>query len=120
MTPDELKQLARTWLAAFNRRDLDALLALYADHAVHTSPKLRDRHPETRGEVSGKAALAEWWRGAMERLPGLRYEEQHLTASDDRVFMEYLRHNPGEPSMAVAEVLVVKDGRIVASHVFHG
>jgi hypothetical protein len=57
----------------------------------------------------------------MDRLPGLRYEEQRLTASDDQVFMEYRRCHPGEEPMAIAEVLVVgSDGLIHASHVFHG
>ncbi len=115
-----LQALARRWLEAFNRRDLEGLLALYAPDAVHTSPKLRDRHPETKGEVRGMAALRAWWRDAMDRLPDLHYRPLHLTASGDRVVMEYLRTVPGEPDLVVAEVLVVADGRIVASHVFHG
>ncbi|MFN7133049.1 MAG: NUDIX domain-containing protein [Myxococcales bacterium] len=118
---EPLVALARAWLSAFNRRDLDALLALYADDAVHTSPKLRVQKPETRGEVRGKAALRGWWSGAMHRLPGLRYDEQRLTAGGSQVFMEYLRVNPGEEPYVVAEVLVTgSDGRIVASHVYHG
>ena len=115
-----LTALARAWLAAFNARDLDALLALYTEDAVHTSPKLRDRQPATRGEIRGKAALRAWWKDAMERLPGLHYAERHLTASGDRVVMEYERQCPGEAPMLVAEVLVCEAGRIVASHVFHG
>lgn len=115
-----LLAIARAWLKAFNDRDLDGLLALYADDAVHTSPKLREQKPETKGEVRGKAALREWWSGAMDRLPGLRYEEQRLTAGGAQVFMEYLRVNPGEEPYTVAEVLVCEAGRIVASHVYHG
>lgn len=112
--------LARAWLDAFNARDLDRLLGLYADDAVHTSPKLRAAHPETRGEIRGKAALRAWWDGAMRRMPSLRYEPQHLTASRDRVFMEYLRVAPGEEPYMVAEVLVCEGGRIQSSHVYHG
>ncbi len=115
-----LKELAVRWLDAFNGRDLDGLLALYAEDAVHTSPKLRARHPESDGQINGKPALRAWWRDAMDRLPGLRYDALHLTASGDRVFMEYLRVNAGEASYVVAEVLVVRDGRIASSHVFHG
>ena len=120
MTESALKAIARSWLTAFNARHLDALLVLYADDAVHESPKLRVRDPESRGLIRGKNALHAWWRDAMDRLPQLRYEELHLTASDNRVFMEYVRHNPGEEDMRVAEVLVVKDGLIVSSHVYHG
>ena len=115
-----LISLAREWLDAFNAKDLERLLSLYNDDAVHTSPKLRDRIPETKGEVRGKTALRSWWADAMQRLPGLRYEEQHLTASHDRVFMEYLRTVPNEPDLLVAEVLVCRAGKIVSSHVFHG
>jgi hypothetical protein len=56
----------------------------------------------------------------MHRLPTLRYEPRHITASGDRVFMEYERTVENEPAMTVAEVLVCRGGRIVASHVFHG
>jgi 8-oxo-dGTP diphosphatase len=122
--PRPLEAAARAWMDAFNGRDLERLLALYADDAVHTSPKLRDRMPETKGEVRGKTALGAWWRDAMERLPDMRYEVRHLVASQGpeggRVFMEYDRIVPGEPTMAIAEVLVCRGGRIVASHVFHG
>lgn len=118
-----LRGVARRWLERFNARDLDGLLALYADDAVHVSPKLRDRQPESKGEIRGKAALRAWWDDAMKRLPGLRYDEQHLTAmggQSGRVFMEYLRRVPGEDDLLVAEVLVVERGLIRESRVFHG
>jgi ketosteroid isomerase-like protein len=119
-SPHHLVALARRWLDCFNRQDLAGLLALYDSEAVHTSPKLRAREPQTRGEIRGRAALEAWWADSMRRLPQLRYEEQHLTAQGDRVFMEYLRTHPGEEPLTVAEVLVCRGGRIVASHVFHG
>jgi 8-oxo-dGTP diphosphatase len=115
-----LHALAQRWLDAFNAHDLEALLALYAEDAVHISPKLRVRQPETEGRITGKGALRAWWAEAMQRLPELRYVPLHLTASGDRVFMEYRREVPGEPSFIVAEVLVVRGGRIVESSVFHG
>jgi hypothetical protein len=43
-----------------------------------------------------------------------------LTANDQRVFMEYVRHVEGEPDLRVGEVLEVEDGIIVASRVYHG
>ncbi len=119
-TRDALLALARAWLDAFNARDLERLLALYSDDAVHTSPKLRVQRPETNGEIRGKAALRAWWADAMTRLPGLHYAGKHLSAGDDRVVMEYERQNPGEAATMVAETLVVAAGRIVSSHVYHG
>lgn len=115
-----LLPIARAWLDAFARADLDALLALYADAAEHTSPKIRARHPDTGGVLRGKAALRAWWADAFARLPGLGYELLALTGDERRVFMEYVRHAPGEPDLPVAEVLEVEGGLIVASRVYHG
>lgn len=116
MSPQDIAQL---WLKAFNANDLESLLALYAEDAVHYSPKLKLRHPETNGLIRGKSALRAWWLDAFERLPQLRYQEQTITANNDRVFMEYLRIVPGEEDIAVAEVLVIKGELIVESRVYH-
>ena len=117
MTP---LSLARAWLDAFNRHDVDALVALYADDATHTSPKIRALHPDTGGKLVGKAALADWWRAANARLPGLRYEPIAIVADEARAIIEYWRHAPGEPPMPVAEAFDVRGGAIVASRVYHG
>ena len=114
------KQIARAWFAAFNAQDLEGLLALYADDAQHFSPKLKVRQPETNGLIRGKAALRSWWRDAFDRLPSLRYDVVKLTADDEQVFMEYIRHVDGEEDLRVGEVLEIHMGAIVASRVYHG
>jgi limonene-1,2-epoxide hydrolase len=112
--------IARAWLDAFNAHDVPALVALYDESATHASPKIRAMHPDTGGHITGRAAMTAWWNEAIARLPGLRYEATALTANDERVFLEYVRHAPGEPPMPVAEAFDVRDGRIVASRVYHG
>lgn len=119
MTTDQLNEIARRWFAAFNNKDLESLLSLYHDHAEHFSPKLKVRHPETKGLIKGKDALRAWWKDAFERLPTLRYEVVRLTSQDDRVFMEYVRHVSGEDDLSVGEMLEIRDGLIVKSNVFH-
>lgn len=117
MTPTEI---AEAWLVAFNAYDVDALLRLYAEDATHSSPKIRALHPETDGKLHGKADIAAWWRGAIERTPGLRYEKTALTANDARVVLEYVRYADGQAPMPVAEIFDVREGLVVASRVFHG
>ncbi len=119
-TAEDNVQIARAWLAAFNRHDVDALVALYDERATHTSPKIRTLHPQTGGKLVGHEALKAWWRDAITRLPTLRYEETALTANDQRAVLEYLRHVDGEPSMPVSESFDIVNRRIVASRVFHG
>ena len=113
-------KLGRSWLAAFNKHDVPALVALYAEDATHTSPKIRALHPETGGKLVGRAALTAWWKDAIERLPTLRYEELSVTADDARVFLEYVRYAPDGPPYPVAEVFDVRDGKIFSSRVYHG
>lgn len=120
MTPENLQSIAFRWFDAFNSHNLEQLLSLYDDEARHFSPKLKIRKPETNGYVSGKQALREWWQDAFDRLPSLQYTVTSLTANSDRVFMEYIRKVNGEEDMLVAEVLEVKDGKIVFSRVYHG
>lgn len=118
--PHPNTRIAERWCAAFNAHDLDALLALYNDDAQHFSPKLAVRRPETKGLVRGKEALRHWWQDAFDRLPTLHYEVLSLTANDERVFLEYIRHVANEPDLRVGEVLEIEHGLIVASRVYHG
>ena len=120
MGVDQNRAIAESWLDCFARRDLDGLLGLYASDAIHTSPKIRVRHPETGGVLRGTAAMRDWWQDAFDRLPSMRYVKTALTADDDRVVMEYVRHVDGDADMPVAEVLEVRGGKIIASRVFHG
>lgn len=114
------RSIATRWFDAFNAHDLEALLALYAEDAEHYSPKLKARRPETQGLIRGKRALRDWWRDAFDRLPTLHYRVTKLTVDDEQVFMEYTRQVEGEEDLRVGEVLEVKDGRIIASRVYHG
>ena len=70
--------------------------------------------------MKGKQALREWWQDAFDRLPSLNYKVTSLTANGDRVFMEYIRTADGEDEMLVAEVLDIRQDKIVASRVYHG
>ena len=118
--PNQLQQIAIRWFDAFNAKDLEKLLSLYDDEAQHFSPKLKIRQPETNGLIIGKQALRIWWQDAFERLPTLHYKVTSLTANTDRVFMEYIRQVEHEDDLLVAEVLEVKDGKIIFSRVYHG
>jgi len=120
MTSQKNLSIAHAWFEAFNSHNLEKLLSLYDDEAEHFSPKLKIRHPETNGLVTGKNALRTWWQDAFDRLPTLNYKVTSLTANSDRVFMEYIRTVENEEKMLVAEVLEIKEGNIVASRVYHG
>lgn len=120
MSAEKNLSIAMLWFEAFNAHNLEKLLSLYDDDAEHFSPKLKILRPETEGLISGKDALRNWWHDAFNRLPSLNYKVTSLTSNLDRVFMEYVRTVENEETMFVAEVLEIKEGRIIASRVYHG
>lgn len=120
MIAQQNQSIAFKWFEAFNVHNLEQLLSLYDDHAEHFSPKLKIRKPETDGLIKGKNELRTWWQDAFDRLPTLHYKVTSLTANSDRVFMEYIRQVANEEDMLVAEVLDIRDGKIVFSRVYHG
>ncbi len=120
MSAQNNKQIALKWFEAFNEHNLEKLLSLYNDNAQHYSTKLKIRMPETDGLIKGKLALRTWWQDAFDRLPSLKYEAIKLTADEDQVFMEYIRHVSGEDDLSVGEVLQIENGLIVFSRVYHG
>ncbi|NBU82170.1 MAG: nuclear transport factor 2 family protein [Flavobacteriaceae bacterium] len=120
MSAEKNLSIAMLWFESFNAHNLEKLLSLYDDEAQHFSPKLKIRHPETNGLVTGKEALRTWWKDSFDRLPSLHYKVTSLTSNTDRVFMEYIRMVENEENMSVAEVLEIKEGRIVFSRVYHG
>lgn len=119
MNPEPLNIIAHQWFDAFNRHDLESLIALYDDQAEHYSPKLKMHLPQTNGLIKGKDKLRAWWKDSFDRLPSLQYEVIQLTPFENRIFMEYLRHVMGEDDLQVAELLELRNGLIVFSRVYH-
>jgi ketosteroid isomerase-like protein len=119
MSAEISREIAKKWMLAFNTHNLNDLLALYHKDAIHFSPKLLQRKPETNGLIKGQAALRDWWQGAFERLPSLHYEPTNIIAEDNAIFMEYVRSVDGENDLKVGEVLEISEGKIIASRVYH-
>ncbi len=113
------EDIAQNWLDAFNDHNLDQLLSLYDDNAIHFSPKLKEMKPETNGLIKGRHALNAWWADAFERLATLHYKKVNIISNAEYAFIEYLRSVLGEDDLMVGEVLQIKDGKIISSRVYH-
>jgi ketosteroid isomerase-like protein len=74
MSPEKNLSIAHAWFEAFNSHNLEKLLSLYDDDAMHFSPKLKIKHPETNGYVTGKESLRNWWQEAFYTIPSLQYK----------------------------------------------
>lgn len=111
-------RIARQWITAFNEHDLEKLLRLYHEDAVHFSPRLKLKKPASGGFITGKAGLREWWADAFLQLPTLQYELINLIADQKQVLMEYIRKAPADPDMMIAEILEIENGLIIRSRLY--
>lgn len=72
--PADHAAFVRTWISAWNARNLDAVLALYDESCTFSSP-LVSRYADAPGNVlTGKSALHAYWTAALARLPDLHFE----------------------------------------------
>ncbi len=110
-------EIIKAWIDAFNSKNIEALLALYEDGAIHSSPRAAKISPETGGILTG-AVLKKWWTDAFERLPDLRYElRSEIGIGDHGIEIEYMRYATGEEPSLVREFFVMKGGKIICSEV---
>lgn len=59
--PDFAQRFAADWIGAWNRHDLDAVLALCANELELSMPRL----PAPAGRLRGKTKVAAWWARAL-------------------------------------------------------
>lgn len=103
---------AEAWLKAWNRRDVDAVLAHFHDDVVFTSPVAAQVMPDSDGVVRGKAALREYWCAALKTMPFLRFEILGIYQGDSVLVINY-RNQSG---VVVNEVLEFEGGLVRRGH----
>jgi hypothetical protein len=77
MTYESMMTFAENWIAAWNRRDVDAVLAHFADDAQFMSPVARNF--VGRPVLRNKQELADYWRAALDRISILEFRLDHAT-----------------------------------------
>src|SRR4051812_24905857 len=85
----ELADLGRQWIAAWNSRDLERVLALYAEDAEMTSDKVQVLGLDSSGTLRGKDKLRIYWGKALTLLPNLQFSLIDLFVSPDSVVVFY-------------------------------
>ena len=116
MTREEIEALFRRRIAAYNRRDAEALAADHLDDCVLESP--------TAGHVSGRTLITEVYRTWFAAFPDLSFTLDELLVDGDRASMFASVHGThvggfmGLPpsgkrfKFSVAIICHLKDGKI--------
>jgi steroid delta-isomerase-like uncharacterized protein len=77
MTRDEAQQFFDRRIAAWRRRDVDALTSDHAEHCVLESP--------LAGEIRGRSAIEHVYRGFLDSFPDFAIDDIELVVEDGRV-----------------------------------
>lgn len=74
MEYDQARSLAQQWCDAWNRGDLEAILAHYADDVALNSPLVAQRWGVADGWLRGKDALRRNFAMGLAGTPGMRFD----------------------------------------------
>ena len=107
--PSQLAALGRTWVEAWNARDLERVLTLYDEAAVMTSDRIPAMGFDASGTVHGKDALRAYWGKALPLLPELHFALIDLFVSPDSVVVFYAN----ERGKKICEYLRVNDAGLI-------
>jgi len=89
------------WLAAWNARDLEAILGHFSDDVVFTSPLAVRVMEGSGGVLQGKDRLREYWTAGLPRNPDLHFELIDRYDGVDTLVLNYRNARGGR----VCEVL---------------
>jgi hypothetical protein len=120
VTRDEAAAFTQGWIEAWNRGDLEAVLAAFSDDVVFTSPRALEVLGTER--VRGKTALRAYWLQALARIGSLRFVLDHaLWDERERALaIVYTAHIDGRARRVIEHLRFDQRGRVIAGEVFHG
>jgi steroid delta-isomerase len=119
MNHAEAESVANSWIAAWNSRDVEAVLAKFTDGVVFSS------HQAVgivgTGHLSGKDQLRAYWLAALERIGELHFKLDHVGFDEagQELFIVYLATLAGQTTRA-CERLRFGEGGVVEGEALYG
>lgn len=89
---DFAREFADDWIAAWNARDLDRILAHYTDDFEFTSPVIVKVANEPAGTLRGKPAVRAYWEKALASISYLHFNMLDLLIGINTVTIYYRGH----------------------------
>jgi ketosteroid isomerase-like protein len=120
LTEAEAQSFARAWIAAWNRGDIEGVLAHFADGARFVSPKAA--LVVGNALVEGKAALREYWQRALERVGSVEFtlEEALWSPRAATLTVRYRTVAGGAPAQRAVELMRFRGQLVVEGEALYG
>lgn len=117
ITEQKAEQIAREWIEAWNRHDLDAIIAHYANNVEFTSPFVVKLLRDYSGTIKGKEALRSYFGKALAAYPDLKFDLIQVLSGVDSVTVYY---RSVEGMMAAEVMMLNSSGEIVKVMAHYG
>jgi len=120
MTRAEMLRHAEEWIAAWNRGDVERVLADFAEHARFASP--RAALIAGQAELHGKAAIGAYWRRAIEMngVPRFRLDSVICDPERREMMVIYDRFRDGKVTRACEFMRFGADGKQIEGEAMYG
>lgn len=120
MTYQSMMAFAESWIAAWNRRDVEAVLAHYSEEAQFVSPVARNL--VGRPILRTKQELENYWGTALARISTLEFKLDHATWDERRLELNviYEANLNGERKRACEIMQFDTTGRQVRGEALYG
>jgi hypothetical protein len=116
MAPDEARNLAEHWIAAWNAHDLDSIMTHYDDNVELTSPAAAQLFGIPDGKVVGKTSLRAYFQRGLEAYPELNFILDDVLCGLNSVVL-YYANQKGTRTAEFMELSVAgKVARVVANY----
>lgn len=103
ITHEFAQEFAQEWIEVWNSHDLDRILTHYSEDFSIESPLALKRLPETKGIVSGKENVRNYWRIGLDGIPDLKFELIDILVGINSITLYYLNTATGKKT---AELMV--------------
>ncbi|HEX4236351.1 MAG TPA: nuclear transport factor 2 family protein [Xanthobacteraceae bacterium] len=120
MTYQSMMAFGESWIAAWNRRDVEAVLAHYSEEAQFVSPVARNL--VGRPILRNKQELENYWRTALARISALEFKHDHAAWDERRLELNviYEANLNGERKRACEIMQFDTAGRQVRGEALYG
>ena len=123
-TDDAIRHIYEQWHATIVKRDLDGLMALYAEDAVLETPSiLATMTDRTVGILKGKAEIRSFFDAALRKLEkdfGGWYRTTTFFSNGRQLTWEYPRETPDGDQIDLIEMMDISNGLIARHRVYWG
>lgn len=107
---------------AWNTKDLETVLSMFADNIEFYSPKIKVITPEfNSGKVNNKQDLKQYWSGALDKITSLHFTPKEYYIKEDTLVLEYIAIFDGKSTFLSMEKFEFNDDNLIGkASAFYG